>query len=106
MHISHTAEWRQAVAERLRRTRIALGLSQAQVCRSLGVTPQRWNNWERGARPLDLAAAVTLCERHDLTLDWLYRGVSAGLPYELGLKVDFRPMPYTAARPKAKAEAS
>lgn len=97
MHVLLPEEWRMAVGKRLKATRLALGLSQAQICRSIDVTPQRWNNWERGKRPLDLTAAVALCVRHDLTLDWLYRGVSAGLPYELGLKVDFRPMPFPGA---------
>lgn len=100
MHPGRPEEWQKAVGERLRRTRAALGLSQVQMSRSIGVSPQRWNNWERGTRPLDLSAAVALCERHELTLDWLYRGVSAGLPYELGLKVDFRPVPFSAARAK------
>lgn len=100
MHPQRSEDWQQAVGDRLRKTRTVMGLTQRAMCKSIGVSPSRWNNWEQGKRPLDLEAAVALCERHELTLDWLYRGVSAGLPYELGLKVDFRPIPMRPARSK------
>lgn len=36
-------------SERLRALREALGLSQAQLARRLGVTQGTWNRWENGA---------------------------------------------------------
>jgi hypothetical protein len=58
----------EAAADRLKITRIALGLSQAEICRQTGITVQAWNNeWLfrgdiRGIA-VDLARAIAQAER-------------------------------------------
>lgn len=79
-------ESKEAIAERLTLTRVALGYEQqATFCAALddGMTPQRWNNYESGRDRLTLNVALLICRRFHVTLDWLYRGDPSGLPLRL-----------------------
>jgi DNA-binding transcriptional regulator YiaG len=71
-------------AERLRRVRELLDLpSQKAFADRLGISPQRWNNFERGA-PLTIEIAQKLLRIiPGLTLDWIYNGDRRGLTMEL-----------------------
>lgn len=68
------------VGRRLRSTRLALAMTQTEICRELGTTRQAWSQWEKGDRLFDVRAAVRLKERHGITLDWIYAGDSSRLP--------------------------
>lgn len=78
---------RDSVSYRLRITRVASGMTQAQFCRVTGIGQQAWNNYERGHRPLTIQPALQLCNALGVTLDWLYRGISAGLPIQLASEI-------------------
>jgi transcriptional regulator with XRE-family HTH domain len=78
---------RDSVAYRLRITRLASGMTQAQFCRLTGIGQQAWNNYESGYRPLTIQPALRLCNALGVTLDWLYRGISAGLPFRLAADI-------------------
>ncbi len=71
------------MARRLRTTRLALKLTQARLCRLARINPQAWNHAETGKARIGLDSAIRLCEQTGLTLDWIYRGVRAGLPLEI-----------------------
>jgi transcriptional regulator with XRE-family HTH domain len=43
----------------------------------------QYNNWERGFRRIPVEAAIELCARYGVTLDFVYRGRSDGLPENL-----------------------
>ena len=77
----------QSIARRLRLTREALGLNQTQFCTAGGIAPNTYNQWERARSRPELDGAAQLCEAHGLTLDWIYRGVSEGLPDWLASKL-------------------
>lgn len=68
------------MAARLRLTREALKLSQADLCRITGISPQAWNNAETGDAIIGVASALRLCQATGVTLDWVYRGVRTNLP--------------------------
>lgn len=72
-----------AIAERLRITRQALRLKQAALCRQTGIAPNTYNQWEQERGRPDLDGAMKLCDAFGITLDWIYRGSYAGLPYEI-----------------------
>ncbi len=74
-------------ARRLRATREALELSQAEICRQTKIRPQAWNNAETGDNRLTVPNALALCRRYGLTTDWLYRGDARQLPAELAHKI-------------------
>lgn len=73
---------RQEVATRLRRTREAFGMQQGEFASAAGIAFNTYNQYEQGARLMRLENAMALCERFDLTLDWIYRGEPAGLPLQ------------------------
>lgn len=68
------------VAERLRITREALKLTQAELCRRTGIAPNTWNNAETGDARIGVDQAMKLCRATGVTLDWIYRGIRLGLP--------------------------
>lgn len=71
------------VARRLALTRRALDLDQQTFGETAGLAQPRYNQYETGRRLLTLSAAMMLCERYLLTLDWIYRGDPSGLPNRL-----------------------
>jgi len=77
----------QAVADRMRLTRVALGLTQAAIGRLAGIGAQAWNNNERGRGRISLDQALKLCVATGVSLDWIYRGEMRGLPHELAVKI-------------------
>lgn len=77
-----------AVSERCKRLRLTLEYPQSSsFAKFLGVSPQRWNNVEIGM-PLGRDLAMTLTRKiPGLSLDWLYRGRSEGLPLDLARRL-------------------
>lgn len=71
------------VGRRLSLTRRALQMQQEEWAQDAGLSQPRYNPYETGRRLLTLEAAMLLCNRYNLTLDWLYRGDPSGLPYKL-----------------------
>jgi DNA-binding XRE family transcriptional regulator len=68
-------------AERLRLTRPALGFKSAsELAEAVGITRQGWHLYEKARARISLEMAVRLCEQFELTLDWIYRGETSGLP--------------------------
>jgi transcriptional regulator with XRE-family HTH domain len=76
-----------AIAARLRATREALDLNQSQFASGAGIAKNTYNMYEAGNGRPELDKAIQLCERYGLTLDWIYRGIRAGLPYYLAEKL-------------------
>jgi|1185.fasta_scaffold365834_1 transcriptional regulator with XRE-family HTH domain len=58
-----------SLAARLKLTREALGLSAAELCRSIDIKPNRWFQYENGERPITLEVANALCDQFGLSLD-------------------------------------
>jgi transcriptional regulator with XRE-family HTH domain len=77
-----TGKLQSDVARRLTRTRMALGFDQKTFGEQAGLSQPQYNQYEQ-KRLLTLRAALLLCERYNLTLDWLFRGDPSGLPYRL-----------------------
>jgi len=71
------------VGERLRITREALGLPQKEFADRAGLAANTYNQYEQGRNMPSLDAAQSLCDHHNLTLDWIYRGDPSGLRYQL-----------------------
>jgi transcriptional regulator with XRE-family HTH domain len=73
----------RTIAARLALLRRALGLSQAELCRQIGVATNRWNQFETGKRRVTLPVAAKLKDIYGASLDWIYVGDSAGVPQAL-----------------------
>jgi transcriptional regulator with XRE-family HTH domain len=74
-------------ARRLVALRQALGHTQAQWARRNGFEPQVVNNWEAARNRIGLDAALKICSVTGVTLDYIYRGSMAALPWELAAKL-------------------
>ena len=72
-----------AIGLRLRLTREVLGLTQAEFADRCGIARNTFNQYEQGKNKPQLPLAIEMCERFNLTLDWLYRGDPSGLPYKM-----------------------
>lgn len=70
-------------AERLRLARMAINPNQSEFARRAGMSQHRYNQYETGARPLTLDAALKLRDTYGLTLDYLFRGDTALVPHGL-----------------------
>lgn len=72
------------IAQRLRDTFAGLNLTQVKVATRLDVSTPSLNNWltdtDGEKRIFPIEYAVELCTAYRLTLDWIYRGESYGLP--------------------------
>lgn len=78
-----TGDLKADVARLLALARMAMKLEQESFGEGAGLSQPRYNQYETGRRLLTLDAAMSLCERYSLTLDWIYRGDPSGLPVRL-----------------------
>lgn len=86
----HSEESARSVARRLELTRLALGAKDRQTfARSIGISPQGWSN-VTGAAPkrIGIDTALTMCKRYGVTLEWIYRGNTYGMPGDLVGKIE------------------
>jgi transcriptional regulator with XRE-family HTH domain len=72
---------------RLRHTREALGLNQREFAMRANLKPNRYSQYETGARQLTIEAAQRICDEYGVTLDWLYRGDRSRLPHRLAISI-------------------
>jgi DNA-binding XRE family transcriptional regulator len=79
---------RNDIGDRLRLTREALGLSQAELCRRVGFSPAAWNNAETGDNRIGIDNAIELCKATGVTLDWIFLGHRGGLPQKLAVDIE------------------
>jgi len=75
------------VGRRLRITREALRLTQREFAARAAIATNTYGQYETGARLISPGRAVDLCNAHQLTLDWIYRGEAGDLPYKLAAAI-------------------
>jgi transcriptional regulator with XRE-family HTH domain len=68
------------IGKRLSAMREALNLSQAELCRAINVSPNRWNQYEKGERKITIEVAIKLTLKFHVPLDWVYLGDRSMLP--------------------------
>jgi transcriptional regulator with XRE-family HTH domain len=83
----------EAIGDRLKATREAFRMQQAAFSRMVGIEPQAWNNYERGAKRIAIDQALKVCRATGVSLDWIYRGMSAQLPVNLATSLVEREAP-------------
>jgi DNA-binding XRE family transcriptional regulator len=74
---------REAIAARLQLTRDALGMKQGEFAEMADIKKNTYNQYEKGKNLISLEEAHKLCDAHNLTLDWIYRGDQSGLKVSL-----------------------
>ena len=78
---------KEAIGRRLQLTRRALGLTPGTFASGAGIPKNTYSQYESGTRTPALLFAVKLCDRFELTLDWIYRGDPSGLKYTLAEQI-------------------
>jgi DNA-binding XRE family transcriptional regulator len=56
---------------------------QGRFAKDAGIEPNTYNQWEKGTSYPRAEHIIPLCERHGLTMDWIYREKLPGLPQHL-----------------------
>lgn len=80
MPITKRIKLRREIAERLLLLReLKFTDNASEMARSVGLSPQRWYNYETGRRILDLDTALVVIEEHGVDFNWLYAGNMKGL---------------------------
>ena len=77
----------KSIGRRLLKTREALGLSQAEFCRQIGVQRNLYNPFEKGRRRITIDVATEIRDRYGISLDWIYCGDQRALPSDLYQKL-------------------
>lgn len=62
------------IARRLRLLRKAVASNATELVRRTGITKNAWSNYENAFARIGVDAAMKLCDRFHLTLDWIFRG--------------------------------
>lgn len=75
-----SAQQRKEIGGRLREAREAFGLNQTEFAHRAGLAQHRYNQYEKGERPLTLDAAMRICNEYGLSLDWLFRKDATLIP--------------------------
>lgn len=73
----------RSIGDRLRQLRLFRDALQKDMAAVAGVTPQAWNNWEKGRARPDVEQVYALCRATGVTSDWVYYGDRSGLPLRL-----------------------
>lgn len=76
-----------AIGKRLAAMRAALGISQAELCRQIKCTTNRWNQYETGERRITVPVAMKVSETYGAGMDWVYRGDLSYLRQDLLSKI-------------------
>lgn len=76
---------RNQIIARLRAIADAEGITDAELCKRIGVRTSTWANFvsKNEKRIITLEVAVKLCDEFSVTLDWIYRGKTRGIPSEI-----------------------
>lgn len=78
---------RAEIGRRLKATRQALGLRARDIHHATGIGESTWSQYENGRRFPDLMQMLPFADRYGVTLDWIYRGIIAAVPFELAQKI-------------------
>lgn len=82
-------DWARNVGRRLKLSGLAIGgHDQKMFDEEAGLEQSLYNRFESGVRLLTLQSAMQICQRYNLTLDWLYRGDLSDLPHRLVQQIE------------------
>ncbi len=87
MHPERDPEELKAIGNRLKFSRLALGVSQKSLYERLGVAANTWHQWEAGKRTPDPLVMTKLHDLFGISLDWIYAGNPQNLPDSIAGKV-------------------
>lgn len=78
---------REEIGFRLRISRMAIGITPTELCREVGIRRTTYSMNELGQNLPNIYDMIRVCARYGLTLEWIYRGIIAGVDYDLATKI-------------------
>jgi transcriptional regulator with XRE-family HTH domain len=77
------------IAYRLELTRVALGVTTPEFCKSTGMSANQWSQYidPKGKRRITVEVAYRLKDEYGITLEWIYDGDRNRLPVDLLEKI-------------------
>lgn len=79
---------RKAMGRRLARVRRALGLTQAQIVASVGVSVTGWSAWEGGRNTINFVQLAKVAQRRGFDTNYVSTGDLSGVPKKLADKIE------------------
>lgn len=79
-HYSYESTYSLLIGHRIRNERIALGMTQAEFARMLGISPSYLGALERGTRPVSRSIMNRLHEKTHISYDYLLEGLESSDP--------------------------
>ena len=76
------------IGARLGLLRKIRNLRQNQVCAATGIPANTYNNYERGRTRPDTDNGIALCVFFGVTMDYLYLGNMAGVPFDTAKEIE------------------
>lgn len=73
----------KTIGERLELLRKAMGWENQFIAQQIGISPQKWRNYKKGANVLPPDVALRLCLVTGCNADFLYRAERGALPETL-----------------------
>lgn len=73
----------EAVAARLAKVRVALGMDKLTFAAKADLSPQVYGPFENARRPITIEAAKKLRKAYGLSLDFIFFGNKADLPHRI-----------------------
>lgn len=70
------------MGDRIRKVRKVFGLTQKQLAEVCKVTPAAVGNWEQGTARPEYEQILAICERFNVTSDYILFGRVDAVPYE------------------------
>lgn len=82
----------EAIGERLRAARVALGYgTKEEFAARAGLTQQTYGPWENGRREITREGAKALRKTYGLSLDFIYFGNMDALPHRIAIALGSSP---------------
>jgi DNA-binding XRE family transcriptional regulator len=80
-------EFVRGASERLKKVRIALGLSQVDFCKKLEIKTRAYSQWETGVQLIDPLICAKISQKFSIPMDYIYTGNELGLPEQIKTKI-------------------
>lgn len=70
---------RKEVGDRLKKVRELIDPNRTRIAEEFGTSHTTWSHWERGNAFPDEVVMIEFCNKYDVSMDFIYRGVRRGL---------------------------
>jgi transcriptional regulator with XRE-family HTH domain len=78
------------ISARLKAVQDELGKTDGEMAKMVGAGRTAWSNWIKRQNMPEEEAMIRLCDKAQISLEWLYRGKSDMMPVKLFIRLELR----------------